>query len=190
MSDGIGKMMKKLKTLPVSKSSFLVILGIIGLLLVMISTFSGGNKKNEVSQKLEVPTAAATDSYTDNIEQKLEALISDMLGGTKVTVMVTLENGVEYVYADEYKTGAEVKKDQTSLKTEQNDSNQKNYVVIKDADGNERALLVTEKMPIIRGVVVVCDSGQTETVSAAVKSAVRSALCVDEDKICIIGRHL
>ncbi len=177
---------KKLK-LPVSKSGVLIVLGIVGILLILVSSFKPTAKKTvTVPKENETVT---TDTYVQNTEKKLEQLISEMLGGTDVSVMMTLESGIEYVYADEQKIGAEIKKDQTSRKTEQNDSNHKTYVVIKDSDGNENALLVTEKMPIVRGVVVVCQSGQTEAVSSAVKSVIKSALNVDEDKICVIGRH-
>ena len=176
---------------PVSKSGFLVIVGIIGLLLVLISTF----RRSETS-KTEITSAdgssyggMTTDEYTSSTEKKLESVISDMLGGSKVSVMITLESGVERIYADEYKTDAETKKDQSAKKSEQNDSNQKNYVVMKDKDGNEHALMVTEKMPAIRGVIIVCDSGQTDSVSNAVKMAVRSALNISDYKICIIGRY-
>ncbi len=189
---GLKEKLEKLKvSLPRSKSSFLIALGIIGLLLLLVSTFDFGTDEQSASANSSVISANAdrsAESYTEQIEQKLEALISDMLGNTKVTVMVTLESGTEYVYADEVKTDADVTRDQTALKTQQSDSNQKTYVVIKDADGNERPLIVTEKMPTVRGVVVVCESGETTAVASAVRLAVRSALQIDDGKICIIGR--
>lgn len=180
---------KYLKKIPKSKTSILMVVGIIGLMLILVSSFSSGEKltKNE-SQVFENKTSD-TETYTTNLEKRLEGIISDMLGGTKVSVMITLESGTEYVYANEVKVDAGVKKDQAALKTEQNDSNQKTYVVIKDSDGNEQALIITEKMPVVRGVVVVCQSGQTDAVSSAVKVAVKSALNIDEEKICVIGRY-
>ncbi len=183
---------KYTQNIPKSKSGVLVVLGIIGLLLILVSSFGGFDKSKEekdTTNDLNIEKTYNADTYTANLEKKLEAIISDMLGGTRVSVMITLESGAEYVYANETKVDAGVKKDQAALKTEQNDSNQNTYVVIKDADGNEQALVVTEKMPIVRGVVIVCDSGQTQAVSSAVKMAVKSALQVDEQKICIIGRY-
>ncbi len=173
--------------LPRSKSGFLIILGIIGLLLVLISTFNEKQENNEEIQTVN-STKYTTSEYIDQLENRLETILSDMLSGRKVSVMITLNSGVEYVYADELKTGAELKNDHAAYKTEQSDSNQKTYVIVKDSKGNENALLITEKMPEVRGVVVVCDEGQSETVSFAVKSAVRSVLDIDESKICVIGR--
>ena len=177
--------------LPASKSKFLVVLGLVGLVLILISSFDfndTGQSETMGEQKSSQSGVYASD-YVNETEAKLENVISDMLGGTKVTVMVTLESGAEYVYADEIKTDADVTKDQSALKTQQSDSNQKTYIVIKDSEGNEHPLIVTEKMPKVRGVVVVCENGETPSVASAVRLAVRSSLNVDDEKICIIGRH-
>lgn len=177
--------------LPTSKSKFLIVLGIIGLLLIMISSFDfvdTGQKETE-GDGISASIGFQTSDYISEIETKLQRVISDMLGDTKVTVMVTLESGSEYVFADEIKTDADVTKDQSALKTQQSDSNQKTYIVIKDSEGNEHPLIVTEKMPTVRGVVVVCENGETASVASAVRLAVRSSLNVDDENICIIGRH-
>ncbi len=185
----IKERLSKLKEkLPKSKSSFLIAIGIFGLLLLLISSFDFSSNQPPTEAQSVAAKADSSADYTDRLEQKLEELIGDMLGGTKVTVMITLESGTEYIYADEVKTDADITKDQSALKTQQSDSNHKTYITVKDADGNERPLIVTEKMPVIRGVVVVCESGETGAVSSAVRLAVKSALNVDENKICIIGR--
>ena len=176
--------------LPKSKSSILLILGIFGLVLILISSFDvSGSGAKEQPESLVSNEAVGSADYVLQVEEKLESVISDMLGKTKVTVMVTLESGTEYVYADEIKTDADVTKDQSALKTQHSDSNQKTYIVVKDSEGNEHPLIVTEKMPTVRGVVVVCEGGETTSVASAVRLAVRSALNVSDDKICIIGRH-
>lgn len=176
--------------LPKSKSGFLIAIGIVGLLLILISSFdfTGEEKQTKGQPTVAVSTDAST-QYTESVEKKLETIISDMLGKTSVKVMVTLESGKEYVYADEIKTDADITRDQSALKTQQSDKNQKSYIVIKDADGNEKPLVITEKMPTVRGVVVVCEGGETPEVASAVRLAVKSALNVGEDKICVIGRH-
>lgn len=176
--------------LPKSKSGFLVVIGLIGMVLILISSLDIGTKeKSEKPQSVET-SVNKTESYTENLEKRLEAVISNMLGGSEVSVLITLESGAEYIYADEIKTDADVTKDQSALKTQESDSNHKTYVIIKDADGNEQPLIVTEKMPVIRGVVIVCENGQTSNVATAVRLAVKSALNVDDSKICVIGRHI
>ena len=177
--------------LPKSKSGFLIVIGLIGLVLILISSLDFNNEEPSGEVINETAVSFDTDSgYTEKLETKLEAVISDMLGGSEVTVMITLESGTEYIYADEIKTNADVTKDQSAMKTQESDSNHKTYIIVKDSQGNEKPLIVTEKMPVIRGVVIVCESGQTSSVAAAVRLAVKSALNVDDSKICIIGRHI
>ena len=185
------KLLKLRDTLPKSKSGLPIILGIFGLLLILISGFTGKVKKSTDTSLDNATTVqkSRSEEYVESLEDRLEAVLSDMLSGSKVSVMITLESGIEYVYADELKTGAEIKTDKISFKEEQNDTNQNNYVIFKDSDGNEQALLVTEIMPKIKGVVVVCDDGHTENVSVAVKTAVCKALAIDYEQICVIGRH-
>ena len=176
--------------LPKSKSSFLLVIGIIGLLLILISSFDFSGKGNDETLLQSVSSVTNDEEYIEKLENKIENILSDMLGKTPVEVMITLESGTEYIYADETKVNADVTKDQSNLKLEQSDSNHKTYIIVKDAEGNEKPLIVTEKKPVIRGVVVVCESGETPTVSSAVRLAVKSAFNVDDEKICIIGRHI
>ena len=178
-----------IKKLPKSKSSFVFVIAIFGLLLILVSSFDFNTNKTDSDVITVMDKTVSNEQYVEKVEKKIEDIISDMLGGSKVTVMVTLESGSEFVYADEIKVNADIKKDQGSLKTEQSDSNQKTYIVVKDSEGNETPLVITEKMPVIRGVVIVCESGEKSTVCAAVKLAVKAALDVDEDKICVVGRY-
>ncbi len=185
----IKKIFERFKNLDSKqKSNIAITVGIVGLLIIFLSfLFGGDNEKQQTVNTDELDKIAA--EYTENIENKLESIVSDMLGGSDVQVMVTLDGSAEYVYASEHKTDQELTDDKDSQKTQQNDSDQKNFVVMTDSDGNQRALVVYKKMPQIKGVVVVCNSGQSDRVSAAVRMAVRSALGIDDDKICVVGRY-
>ena len=57
---------------------------------------------------------------------------------------------------------------------------------MKDADGAQKALKVTEVQPIIKGVVVVCDGGDDPTVQQNVVSAVTTALDITSVRVCVI----
>ena len=171
-----------------SKLNVAFLLGLVGIILIFISGVFGDSSSKKQEDKF-TDIEELSEKYVNSIENKLESIISDMLGGTKVQVLVTLDSSAEYIYASETKTDVGVSEDKESQRNEQNDSNEKSYVLMKDADGNEAALVVCKMMPEIRGVVIVCESGQTDAVAAAVRLAVKSALNIDENKICIIGRH-
>lgn len=113
-----------------------------------------------------------------------------MLSGQEVSVMVTIDNGIEYLYASENKSDNDVVEDSNSgNKTKQSDKNENTYKTIKDNDGNETPLIVSEIMPQIRGVFVVCDNGDDEFVQAAIKSAVQTVLNISSEKIYVSGKY-
>lgn len=170
------------------KTNLVVALGVLGVVIILLCSLFPDSSKTSVRVSAEQLDTISSE-YADSVEKKLESVISDMLGGSKVQVMVTLEGSAEYVYASEHKTDNEMTDDKDSQKVQQNDSDQKNYVLMTDSEGNEKALVVYTKMPQIKGVVVVCDSGQTDAVASAVRLAVKSALGIDDDKVCIIGRY-
>lgn len=183
------KILEKLKSLSTrQKLNVSIVLGVVGLSVLLISSIWPKNETELAKLSYEQLDVVAQ-QYSDSVEKKLQEIISDMLGGSSVKVMVTLEGSAEYVYASEHKTDVELTDDKDSQKLQQNDSNQKNYVVMTDSEGNERALVVYTKMPKVKGVVVVCESGQTDAVASAVRLAVKSALGIESEKICVIGRY-
>lgn len=166
----------------------LVFLGIIGLILILLSSVFAEEKSAE---NKDVSINGTSAQYVLDTEKRLTSMVEDIVDGN-AQVMITLESGVEYIYANEVKTNAGVTEDingEQNMKTQQSDSNQKNYVTYKDADGNEQPLIITEIMPAIRGVVVVCSGGDDPYLAAAVKSAVVTALNINEKRVCVLGKN-
>ncbi len=185
MFDSLKKWLEDKKIL---SGKWIFVLGIIGLLLIGLSSFFEVDDKPEKTNKSLVNTST---QYILDTEQRLTSLVEDIVHG-KAQVMITLESGVEYIYANEIKTNVGVTEDingEQNTKTQQNDSNQKNYVTYKDSDGNEQPLIITEVMPSIRGVVVVCSGGDDPYLAAAVKSAVVTALNINEKRVCVLGKN-
>lgn len=157
----------------------------VAVLLIGLSSVFPGRKKEKA--ETTAPTAA---SYIAEIEQKLEQIAVSIVGG-KAEAMVTLENGVEYIYASETETDTQKNEDKTGAdktKIQQNDSNAQKYIIVKNANGDEQALVVTEVMPTVKGVVVVCDCGGQPALAEAVRSAVVTALNISENRVCVIDR--
>lgn len=168
------------------KKSGLLVVGILGVLLIIFSGLFSDSKGNEI---INTDSENNPTYYENLICQKIEKIVSDMLGGGKVSVIVTLENGTEYVYANEIKNDTEKSEDLSNSKTEESGSVQESFLIVKDSVGNESALVIKEKMPTVRGVAVVCDGGETANVSNAVKKAIIAVLDVKEENICVIGRY-
>lgn len=124
-------------------------------------------------EEKEIKPAETMDylEYINSLEEKI-AGIASQITGVATEANLTLETGTEYVYLDQYTT--------EELKNEQS------YIVIDDGSGGEKALIVTEKMPQIRGVVVVA-KGATNQQTEAIKSSVAALLNIRSSKISVIN---
>lgn len=104
-------------------------------------------------------------AYESELEEKLCTLISKLDGVSDVKVMVTMECGTEYVYAQDMENNA--------------DSERSQYY----SAGDEEALLLKEIYPVVRGVAVVCDSVSPAATKATVIELVSSVLGLSANRI-------
>lgn len=162
----------------------IVIAGLIGIALIFLSGYIKSDTKTT-----EVSSSLTASQYSESLEEQLSEQISEVVGG-KVKVMVTLETGVEYIYA------SEAKNDESEIEDAQSKDKQKvqkdkkienNYILYKDENGKEVPLVVTEVMPSVKGVVVGCENGENEVIVATVKNLVKTALNISDDKVCVVG---
>ncbi|MCI1955495.1 MAG: stage III sporulation protein AG [Oscillospiraceae bacterium] len=165
--------------------------GLLGIALILLS----GNLKSCDSQT--APTASSPSSrtvltaeeYEKQMENSLSGIISQIDGVGNARVMVTLEQTSKSVYAtQEKKSGQQTdeKAESGVGKNETNNSDETTYLLVKDADGSEKALQVTEVQPVVKGVVVVCDGGGDPKVQQNITDAVTTALHITSVRVCVI----
>ena len=103
-----------------------------------------------------------------------------------MTVVITLESGIRYSYAD---TREEISSDKTEKEAQSSGSELKEgYITVKTADGGEQALLITAEMPEVRGVAIVCEGGDSEIISEKIQNTVTAALNITSKRVYICGR--
>lgn len=164
-----------------------VIVGVLGIALIFFSGhLKSSSKKREKAESAQ-NGSNSTQQYVSKLEGSLKEMISSIKGAGNTKVLVTLESTEETVYATEEKKNKEATEDkttdgQTSKKRESDDS-EKKYITIKDADGTERALSVTQIQPTIKGVVVVCEGGNQPEVQQKITDAVKTALNITSKKV-------
>ena len=172
--DGSGDKIKKL----------IIILGLAGIALIFLSGFF---KEKDAVPVVE-ETKITADEYAEKLQNSLGELVSSIAGAGEAQVLVTLQNGTEYVYAKEEKQKDDLLEEKsgedTVRKQETNDSETK-YITIKDADGTQRALAVTEIQPTVKGVVVVCSGGDDPIVQQRIINAVTTALDISSKRVCV-----
>lgn len=150
------------------------IAGLAGILLIGLSEWlpTGGH------------AADTTDiaAYTARLEQRLETLVESMQGAGNSRVMVTLESGVEYRYADDRSEASSFSKESGDTNKHSGSEESDSRVVLSDGKG----LLITELQPTVRGVTVVCEGGGNEAVKQAVSEAVATALNISTRRVCVV----
>ena len=158
--------------------------GLIGMALILLSQFWPEQKPTAAKNEQKTIT---TEEYITQTETKLGTLVGGIAGAGECKVMVTLENGVEYVYASENKVNTNREEDSgtNSSKLSQKDDSEQNIIIVDTENGKE-GLLVTEIQPTVRGVVVVCEGGDKEDVRQRITQAVTTALNISSMRVCVV----
>jgi len=174
----------KLKELLTGKKAtkWIVAAGIIGVAFILLSEFMPVKKEAPVKQ-------TSTQEYAVMLEQRLTQMVGSIGGVGKAQVLVTLENGYEYVYASEERINTDKTEDtgDSANRTQQRDDTEKRLVVIGGANGEE-ALVRTEILPTVKGVVVVCEGGDQAIVQERITQAVTTALGITAKRVCVVKR--
>lgn len=163
----------------------LVAAGLAGMILILLSQF-WPKKTEEQSDTVPVASSFTAEQYAEQTEKRLSELIAHIAGAGECQVMVTLENGVEYVYANQQKINSDRVEDtgtNSSKLSEKEDSEQS--VIMVETENGRQGLLVTEIQPTIRGVVIVCEGGGQEEVAQRIVSAVTTALNISSKRVCV-----
>ncbi len=97
-----NKTMEKVKKLFDSEKTrrIIVMVGLIGIALIFISSYIdfGSSSDNAKEGEFSVKT------YSTEIEEDLQSVISQIEGAGETKVLLTMENSVEYVYLDDSTT--------------------------------------------------------------------------------------
>ncbi len=155
-----------------NSSLLVVILGSVGLLLILISSFMPeSNEKNEIetiSDESEMTCA----NYCADTEKRLEEFLENIEGAGDVKVYLSVGSGEKYVYASEGKK---------SISESRKEEEQK-YVIVS-GNGEKKALIETIETPEITGVVIACTGCGSPVVQERIYNSVSSALGLPTSKI-------
>lgn len=181
---GCPEMISKIKEILSSKNhgNIIVLLGIIGLVLIAVSGFFKPNSKPVAN------ASASVETRQQKLQQSLENIISGVEGAGKAKVLVTFENSAETVYATEEKKNKEACEDKSEsgvTRKKESDDCEKKYITVKDSQGTEHALAVTEIEPKVKGVIVICSGGENPIVKQRIAEAVTTALNIPSKRVCI-----
>ena len=160
---------------------YLVIIGIIGILLIALSTYI---KPSNTEKTVEATTRISAENYKQQLEEQVKSAVGLVTNG-KVQVIITLESDIEYIYASEEKEQSKEEEGGSKEKNIKDSESENSYVIVKDESGNELPLIVTAVMPRVKGAVVNCEGASDPVLNNTVKNIVMTALNVSEDKVYI-----
>lgn len=171
------------------KLKLVVILGLCGMLLILISQYIGN--KSPPSNNAGMPDAQFTAAtYAAELEDRLTQVISAMDGVGKVTVMITLEDAGETVYAKEEKRNVDKQQEQGAAeavgKVYQKENVEQKYIIVDGKNGQREALVKTRLEPRIQGVVVVCEGAGNLKVEQSITNVVTTALNIPTTRVCVV----
>ena len=179
MNEIVSKYLK-----PFKKPKTVLIICLVGIgLIVLSSLFSSGESKKENMKTGEM----TAEEYKTILEEDIKETVTDITGSKNVSVVITLESGIKYSYADIREETLTEKKENEKESTD--NETKSGYITVKTAEGGEQALLVTTQMPKVRGVAIVCDGGDNERIAEKIQNAVMSALNISSKKVYICGRN-
>ena len=163
MNEKLKKITDKIKN-----PKFLIIAAFIGIGLIFLSSLiPESSKKQETAAKEDGVTAG---EYKKELENSVKVMVRELSGDPEPTVIITLDSGIRYTYADQKKseTSSSSGKDKSAQSSE---SVTQSYITVKESDGSEKPLLVSELMPQVRGVAVKFENGNFEKGAGGIKKA-------------------
>lgn len=109
------------------------------------------------------------------VEEKLERILSRIDGAGRVSVALTVKNGVERVYAtnDAWSQSGDAQEEEAET------------VVISTGSGTEEVVLVQQRYPAFQGAVVVCDGGGDPATKLLITQAVADLTGLGTDRISV-----
>ena len=146
------------------KAAIILAVGFAGILLMLLSCYTGTPKNGEALSG--IPEITALERET---EKRLEELLREVKSVGRVKVTVTYDGTEEYEYAtDEKKQGEE--------KSE-------NEYVIVDSGSSDEGLRLRVTAPIVRGVAVCCEGASSDAVKEEITRLICAALGIGANKV-------
>lgn len=199
----ITEWFKKTSDSNMSKSNYLIILACIGVIMLIISQLFSKPNQPEVEeygliqteiQEIEAATKQKSNDPLIELEQAYQADLAAMLekisGISNVEVMVNLDATGETIYEKNLIVGTQttVESDQGGGTRNIDDLTEEQQVVIIRQGDQEVPLIVQNKKPTVRGVLVVANGVEEIQIKQWATEAVSRVLNVPPHRISIMPR--
>lgn len=169
VTEPLGRLAARMKKDKRVELAVYVLLAALG---ILVYTASCGKEAEEPIQATGLAEAPAETA----VEERLEEVLSCIRGAGKVEVMITYDTGAQVVPAMRTEVQSST---QESAGTDTATVNENRTEVSAPATLNDEALVLTEKAPAVRGVIVIAEGAADIAVKLRLQSAVQTVLGID-----------
>ena len=173
----LGRIAAKLKA--DKKLEMAVYVGLALLIVVLYLSTLFPKESKQAALQPEAKSNVYTSQTELEVEQRLENVLSSIRGAGRVEVMITYETGPEIVTAmntDTNTNRSETVDNGKESKVEQQTESKKPATV--SGGGGTEPIVITEKQPSVRGVIVVAEGADNIKVRMDLQRAVQTVLDV------------
>lgn len=159
------------------KVALILCIGLIGILLIALSSFEVPKKDSDTVQNMQSKT-----DVNDVSEEKLERFLSNISGVSNVNVMLTYDTSKEDVYAFDT--------EQNEIADNENKSERKyksEHIIVKTGS-EESGLKEKEIYPKVRGVAVICQGGDNPIIKEQIVSIVSALFDINSNQISVASK--
>lgn len=167
----------------------LVVIGIIGLLLLVLSNtlFDNNSIPNDNSNnQLHMPSQVSniTQSHQRKLEIRLEEALSNVAGVGEVIVMVTLSQGTTRVIAEDI-SSTEAITTETDAQGGTREVTNRTYNSTHVISGGV-PLILLETEPQVEGVIIVAQGGEDVRIVESLTNAARAVLGIEAHRVSVL----
>lgn len=175
------RLLDRFEKLLTKKNLKIVLLIILGVVAIVLFFGFNSNKANSTSNTVSSTNSyISTMDYCQIIENKLIEVLSKVDGAGAVSVMVTVDGSPELIYANE--------QDKTTSSNSSGTTSSSTYSspIIIDANGSSSALVMTEVLPAVKGVIVVSSGAGNVATRLNLLNAVSTLLDISIEQVTVL----
>ena len=178
-----SKLMTKIKNIKHIRMIAIILLVLL-VLFVWFADFNFGTKEKQTSTTVTTSSDSLT-NYVNNLESRLAKTLTQIDGAGAVDVMITLDGSSQLIlaYDTESRTNTTDNITSSGTSTKSNNTTTNSTPIIINKNGQSEPLVLSEIMPNIKGVVVVCEGANNIRVKLNILQAVQALLGVNSGQI-------
>lgn len=159
-----------------------------GIVLIALSAGDMSTRKKDTLKEVENTTDTESDTkdeYTKKLERQFESVLANASGVGRVKVMITLDTSSEKVTLSDpvYKNESVNETEADGSVKSQTNSESSPQTVFSEKDDVKDPYVVKEIEPVIKGVLVVCEGGDNDSVKKEITSAAEVLFGLESHKI-------